>query len=37
VEFLRFVRGERKFGSVEELREQVGRDIAAVRGARDET
>jgi len=31
VEFLRFVRGEKRFGSVEELREQIGRDIAAVR------
>ena len=31
VEFLRFVRGEKKFGSVEELREQIGRDVAAVR------
>ena len=31
VEFLRFVRGEKKFGSVEELREQIGRDIAGVR------
>ena len=31
VEFLRFVRGERKFESVEELRAQIGRDIAAVR------
>lgn len=30
VEFLRFVRGERKFGSVEELRAQIGRDVAAV-------
>ena len=32
VEFFRFVRGEQKFGSVEELREQIGRDGAAVRG-----
>ena len=31
VEFLKFVRGERKFDSVEELRAQIGRDIAAVR------
>lgn len=31
VEFLRFVREERKFGSVEELRAQIGRDVAAVR------
>lgn len=31
VEFLRFLRGERKFGSVEELRAQIGRDVAAVR------
>jgi len=31
VEFLRFVRGERKFDSVDELRAQIDRDIAAVR------
>jgi len=31
VEFLRFVRGEKKFASVEELREQIGRDIAALK------
>ena len=31
VEFLRFVRGERKFDSVDELRAQIERDIAAVR------
>lgn len=31
VEFLRLVRGEQKFGSVEELRAQIGRDVAAVR------
>ena len=31
VEFLRFVRGEKKFQSVEELRAQIGRDVAAVR------
>jgi riboflavin kinase/FMN adenylyltransferase len=31
VEFLRFVRGEKKFASVEELRDQIVRDIAAVR------
>lgn len=31
VEFLRFVRAEKKFGSVEELRVQIGRDVAAVR------
>jgi riboflavin kinase/FMN adenylyltransferase len=31
VEFLRFVRGEKKFASVEELRDQIARDIAAVR------
>ena len=31
VEFLRFVREEKKFGSMEELREQIGRDVAAVR------
>ena len=31
VEFLRFVREERKLGSVEELRAQIGRDVAAVR------
>jgi len=31
VEFLRFVREEKKFGSMEELRAQIGRDVAAVR------
>lgn len=31
VEFLRFVREERKFASVDELRDQIARDIAAVR------
>jgi riboflavin kinase/FMN adenylyltransferase len=31
VEFLRFIRGEKKFASVEDLREQIARDIAAVR------
>jgi len=31
VEFLRFVRGEMKFGSVEELRAQIGRDVAAAK------
>ena len=31
VEFLRFVRGEKKFASVEELSDQIARDIAAVR------
>jgi len=31
VEFLRFVREEKKFGSMEELRAQIGRDLAAVR------
>jgi riboflavin kinase/FMN adenylyltransferase len=31
VEFLRFVRGEKKFASLEELRDQIARDIAAVR------
>jgi riboflavin kinase/FMN adenylyltransferase len=31
VEFLRFVRGERKFASVDDLRAQIARDIAAVR------
>jgi riboflavin kinase/FMN adenylyltransferase len=31
VEFLRFVRGEKKFASVGELRDQIARDIAAVR------
>lgn len=31
VEFRRFVRGEKKFASVEELRDQIARDIAAVR------
>ena len=31
VEFLRFVREEKKFGSVEELRAQIGWDVAAVR------
>jgi riboflavin kinase/FMN adenylyltransferase len=31
VEFLRFLRGERKFASVDELRDQIARDIAAVR------
>jgi riboflavin kinase/FMN adenylyltransferase len=31
VEFLRFVRGEKKFASVEELRDQIVLDIAAVR------
>lgn len=30
VEFLRFVREEKKFGSMEELRAQIGRDVAAV-------
>jgi riboflavin kinase / FMN adenylyltransferase len=31
VEFLRFLREEKKFGSMEELRAQIGRDVAAVR------
>ena len=31
IEFLRFVREERKFGSVEELQAQIARDVAAVR------
>jgi riboflavin kinase/FMN adenylyltransferase len=31
VEFLRFLRGEKKFASLEELRDQIARDIAAVR------
>jgi riboflavin kinase/FMN adenylyltransferase len=31
VEFLRFLRGEKKFASVDELRDQIARDIAAVR------
>lgn len=31
VEFLRFVRGERKFDSVDELRAQISRDVAAVK------
>ena len=31
VEFVRFVREERRFGSVDELRDQIARDIAAVR------
>jgi len=31
VEFLRFVREERKFASVDELRDQIARDVAAVR------
>jgi riboflavin kinase/FMN adenylyltransferase len=31
VEFLRFVRGERKFASVDELRDQIARDVAMVR------
>ena len=31
VEFLRFVRGERKFSSIDELRRRIARDIAAVR------
>jgi len=31
VEFLRFVRAEKEFGSVEELRVQIGLDVAAVR------
>lgn len=31
VEFVRFVREERKFGSVGELRAQIGRDVAAVK------
>ena len=31
VEFLRFVREEKKFGSMDELRAQIGRDVAAVR------
>ena len=31
VEFLRFIRGEKKFSSVEDLRAQIARDIAAVR------
>ena len=31
VEFLRFVRGERKFDSLDDLRAQIERDIAAVR------
>jgi riboflavin kinase/FMN adenylyltransferase len=30
VEFLRFVRTEKKFASVDELRAQIARDIAAV-------
>lgn len=30
VEFLRFVRGEKKFASVDDLREQIARDIVAV-------
>lgn len=29
VEFTRFLRAERKFGSLEELRDQIGRDVAA--------
>ena len=31
VEFLRFLREEKKFGSMEELRAQIGRDVAAVK------
>jgi FAD synthase len=31
VEFLRFIRGEKKFSSLEELRTQIARDVAAVR------
>lgn len=31
VEFLRFIRPEKKFGTVDELRAQIARDIAAVR------
>lgn len=31
VEFLRFVRGEKKFSSIDELRGRIARDIAAVR------
>ena len=31
VEFLRFLREDKKFGSMEELRAQIGRDVAAVR------
>ena len=31
VEFLRFVRPEKKFGSVDELRAQIAKDVAAVR------
>ena len=31
VEFLRFLREEKKFGSMEELRAQIGRDVAAAR------
>ena len=31
VAFLRFLREEKKFGSMEELRAQIGRDVAAVR------
>jgi len=33
VEFLRFVRGERKFDSLEDLRAQIARDIAEVKSA----
>ncbi|MBQ7713770.1 MAG: riboflavin kinase, partial [Oscillospiraceae bacterium] len=32
VEFLRFLREERRFASVEELRRQIERDVAAARG-----
>ena len=32
VEFLRFVRGEKKFSSIDELRAQIARDIAGVEG-----
>jgi riboflavin kinase/FMN adenylyltransferase len=32
VEFLRFVRGEKKFDSVDDLRAQIARDVADVRG-----
>ena len=33
VEFLRFIRGEKKFSSVEELRAQIAKDISAVKAA----
>jgi riboflavin kinase/FMN adenylyltransferase len=33
VEFVRFVRGERKFASLDELREAIGEDVAAARAA----